>query len=101
MIDLGPFLASRVQFDQGTGAGPRSILGASDKRTAITFFAPDTGSVTLSNDSPSAFNQGIVLSAGRPAVRLTLKENGDCVRREWFAFYTGLFSPVSWIETIG
>ncbi len=100
-MDLGPNLASRVQFDQLTTAGPRIVLSSSDKRVSLTFFPPDTGAVTLSNDSPASFGQGIVLTPSSFPVKLHLKRDGDCVQREWFALYTGVFAPVSWIEAFG
>lgn len=101
MIDLGPNLASRVAFDPNVSAVSHVILGSSEKRVALTFFAPDTGQATLSNDTPVVNGSGIVLKPGQAPLCLWLKYQGDTVQREWYVIYAGLASAISWIETFG
>ncbi len=96
-----PKLASRVTFDPSTSSASHSIISASEKRIALTFFAPATGSVTLSNETPAVAGNGIVMGAGHDDVNLWLGYHGDVIQREWYAVYSGTFAPVAWIDTLG
>lgn len=93
-------LASKVEFDPATSGAVHRILSSSNKRVTLTLFAPRTGMVTLSNEPTPTQDQGIDLIPGQNPVHLDVRLHGDCVQREWYAFYTGTFSPIAWIQSL-
>jgi hypothetical protein len=94
-------LASRVVLDPVSSGISHVLTGQSEKRVAITFFAPCTGQATFANESPVTAGIGICLFPGQTHVTLDVHIHGDCVQREWYVIYSGTtINPIAFIETL-
>ena len=91
---------SRIEFDPATSGASHRIIGESTQRRGLWLFAPATGNVTFSNDTPVTANNGIVMQLPQSPIYLTVDRDGDCVQREWYAVYSGVFAPASWIQIL-
>jgi hypothetical protein len=92
---------SRTSFDGTVSTTGALLLSSSSKRLAVRFFPPSSGQVTLSNDLTTTYGQGIVLKAGQTSLRLSYREDGDCVQREWYAIYAAGSTGIGIIEVFG
>jgi hypothetical protein len=91
---------SRIEYDPSPQPFTREIIGPSNRRNTITFFAPAVGRVTLSTDPVLADGAGMVLTAGQAPLTLDYDEHGEVVRYSWHALYSAGASGVGWVQSL-
>jgi hypothetical protein len=76
-------LSSENAFVVGTSAV--LLVSGSNERVALVLGAPNAGVVTYSTNPSPTFGQGINVSVGSGQFRLNITEDGDLVRKPWYA----------------
>lgn len=66
--------------------GVRQVLPADPFRYSLTLSAPSSGSLTFSINQNPGDGEGIVFHQGSGPVTLTIQNDGDLVRRAWYAY---------------
>lgn len=90
----------RIAFDAIGGSSSIRILGNSTARMKLTIYAPQLGSVTISNEPNVQVGDGIFLTAGMAPLYFDVDFHGNCVQREWYIIYSSSGEDLSWIETL-
>ena len=68
-----------------TGVAARPVLSGSDKRVALILGSPLAGTITYLDGSGVVSGLGFNVGAGQPPLILTIQDNGDIVRHQWWA----------------
>jgi hypothetical protein len=90
----------RIQYISLANASVR-IVGQSDRRVRLTIYAPSSGTVTLSGQSPAVPGNGITLSAGQAPLYFDTDFHGECVGEEWYGIKgDNTITTIGFIETI-
>lgn len=89
---------SGLKTDSDASVVAKTLLGSSERRQALTFFPPATGTAYICTEgTPSAAN-GIALVAGSAPIYLDVDYHGYAVCMEWKIAYAAASSAISFLE---
>jgi len=64
------------------------IVQSDPKRVSLIFFAPVSGTLTVSSRNPVVANEGIIITPATPYITLTLASIGMLVTHEWYGIHS-------------